>query len=120
MENQTDTTAAESAPGLGSACPRIYTSCPACHNDTLTVNDGHLLCTWHECPDPTLIDRIGAPGTHPPCADDTHRLNWLERNGVSIGYNVELSVWGVDYEAPYGKTIREGIDAARCSLSPNT
>jgi len=39
------------------ACPRIYTRCPACHNDTLTINKGHLLCTWHECKDPTLLDR---------------------------------------------------------------
>lgn len=38
---------------------RIYTKCPACHNDTLTVNDDkHLLCTWISCPDPTLISRI--------------------------------------------------------------
>jgi len=41
------------------ACPRIYTRCPACHNDTLTINKGHLLCTWHVCPDPTRIDRAG-------------------------------------------------------------
>jgi hypothetical protein len=37
--------------------PRIYTHCPACGNDTLTINKGHLLCTWHECPEPTLIDK---------------------------------------------------------------
>jgi hypothetical protein len=43
----------------GSEVPRIYTRCPACHNDTLTINRGHLLCTWHVCPYPTLIDRIG-------------------------------------------------------------
>ena len=43
------------------AVPRIYTRCPACHNTTLTINDGRLLCTWHECPDPTMIDRIGEP-----------------------------------------------------------
>jgi hypothetical protein len=41
------------------AIPRIYTRCPACKNDTLTINEGHLLCTWHVCPDPTLIDRLG-------------------------------------------------------------
>lgn len=40
--------------------PRIYTKCPACHNDTLTINDDkHLLCTWIECPNPTLIDKLG-------------------------------------------------------------
>lgn len=40
--------------------PRIYTKCPACKNDTLTINDDkHLLCTWHECPNPTLIDSVG-------------------------------------------------------------
>src|SRR5689334_11282248 len=41
--------------------PRICTRCPACRNGTLTINKGHLLCTWHECPDPTLIDRLGEP-----------------------------------------------------------
>lgn len=40
--------------------PRIYTKCPACRKDTLTVNgDKHLLCTWVECPNPTLIDEMG-------------------------------------------------------------
>ena len=39
-------------------CPRIYTRCPSCHNDTLTINDGHLLCTWIDCKDPTLIHRL--------------------------------------------------------------
>ena len=41
------------------AVPRIYTRCPACFNETLCINEGHLLCTWHECPDPTLIDKLG-------------------------------------------------------------
>ena len=41
-----------------SACPRIQTRGPCCHNNTLTVNSGHLLCTWLECKDPTLIDRV--------------------------------------------------------------
>jgi hypothetical protein len=41
---------------------RIYTKCPACHNDTLTINNGRLLCTWCACPDPTLIDRLGEQG----------------------------------------------------------
>lgn len=41
------------------AIPRIYTRCPACFKDTLTINDGHLLCTWHVCPDPTMIDKLG-------------------------------------------------------------
>ena len=45
---------------------RIFTRCPACHNDTLTINDGRLLCTWHECPDPTMIDRIGEPLPNAP------------------------------------------------------
>jgi hypothetical protein len=39
--------------------PRIYTRCPSCHCDTLTINNGRLLCTWHECKDPTMIDRMG-------------------------------------------------------------
>lgn len=45
--------------------------------------------------------------------EDTARLDWLEQTGTSIGYNVELSSWGVDFEAPYEVTIRNGIDAAR-------
>ena len=44
------------------ACQRIYTRCPACHNDTLIITKtGRLLCTWHVCPNPILIDRIGEP-----------------------------------------------------------
>lgn len=35
---------------------RIFTRCPACGNDTLIINDGHLLCTWHECKDPCAIE----------------------------------------------------------------
>lgn len=38
---------------------RIFSRCPSCRNDTLTLNKGHLLCTWHDCKDPTLIDRVG-------------------------------------------------------------
>lgn len=37
---------------------RIYTRCPACGNDTLTNNKGHLLCTWHVCPNPTAIENL--------------------------------------------------------------
>lgn len=47
---------------------RIFTRCPACGNDTLTINDGHLLCTWHTCPDPTLIDRPQQPAPREPVA----------------------------------------------------
>lgn len=40
-------------------CERIYSRCPACGNDTLTINSNkHLLCTWIGCPDPVLIDRL--------------------------------------------------------------
>lgn len=46
--------------------PRIYTRCPSCHNDTLTISDGHLLCTWFECKDPTMIDRVGEPSQSLP------------------------------------------------------
>jgi hypothetical protein len=55
-------------------CPRIYTRCPACHNDTLTINKGQLLCTWHKCKDPTLIDRLGEPeraGDRKPATSET-------------------------------------------------
>lgn len=44
-------------------------------------------------------------------SEDTKRLDWLERTQTSIGYNVEACAWGVDFEAPYGRNIREGIDA---------
>lgn len=51
--------AQSSTPSPDSPTLRIYTKCPACGNDTLTVNDDkHLLCTWVSCPDPTLIDRV--------------------------------------------------------------
>lgn len=41
--------------------PRIYTRCPACMHDTLVINDDkHLLCTWHKCPNPTIIDNAFA------------------------------------------------------------
>lgn len=38
---------------------RITTRCPACHFATLVINDGQLLCTAIECPDPTMIHRLG-------------------------------------------------------------
>ena len=55
-----------SCPGCGMGVsipdpPRIGTRCPACHNSTLTINKGRLLCTWHKCPAPTLIDKLGEP-----------------------------------------------------------
>lgn len=38
------------------ACPipegRLYDPCPACDMDTLVINKGHLLCTWHKCTNP--------------------------------------------------------------------
>ena len=37
----------------------ITTRCPSCHFTTLVINCGQLLCTWHKCPDPTLIHRQG-------------------------------------------------------------
>ena len=37
--------------------PRIFTRCPSCGNDTLCINEGHLLCTWHDCKDPCAIER---------------------------------------------------------------
>ena len=43
---------------------------------------------------------------------DAERLDWLERTGTGVGYNVEVKAWGVDFDAPYGQTIREAIDAA--------
>jgi len=45
--------------------------------------------------------------------EDKAALDWLEKTKTSIGYNVENGQWGVDFEAPYGKTIREAIHNAR-------
>ena len=51
---------------LSTAYIRIYSRCPACHNDTLIINRGRLLCTWYQCSDPTLIDRLGEYWERPP------------------------------------------------------
>ena len=62
------------------ACPRIYTRCPSCHNTTLTIGtNGDLLCTWIDCKDPTLIDRIGQYG---PCVAGDRQPVTLETVGV--------------------------------------
>lgn len=45
--------------------------------------------------------------------EDKEALDWLEETETSVGYNVENGQWGVDFEAPYGKTIREAIANAR-------
>lgn len=44
----------------------ITTRCPSCHFTTLVINCGQLLCTWHKCPDPTLIHRQGETETVEP------------------------------------------------------
>jgi len=57
---------------------RIYTRCPSCKNDTLIVNDdNHLLCTWIDCKNPTLIDNLEPLITK---ADDLEHCknNWNE------------------------------------------
>lgn len=62
---------------------RIYTRCPACKNDTLTIGeDKHLLCTWIDCPDPCLIDR----------ADDPKLRASLSRANVSEGAEVKEAI----------------------------
>lgn len=38
---------------------KITTRCPSCHCQTLSIHEGYLFCTWIECKDPTLIDRMG-------------------------------------------------------------
>lgn len=40
--------------------PRIYSKCPACSNDTLTIHEKHLLCTWVDCPNPTMVSNMPA------------------------------------------------------------
>lgn len=37
---------------------RISTPCPACGNRTLAVHNGYLLCTFRECPSPSVSDTI--------------------------------------------------------------
>jgi hypothetical protein len=54
--------------------PRIYTRCPSCHNDTLTINKGHLLCTWIECRNPTLIHTMGADAGKPDHIVDGNKM----------------------------------------------
>lgn len=63
--------------------PRIYTRCPACGNDTLTINDDkHLLCTWIDCPDPTLIDRLPPKAVGRSVSD--HLINAsIQLNGIA-------------------------------------
>lgn len=53
-------------------------------------------------------------------ASDTERLDWLDSTFTGIGYNVENSQWGVDFEAPYADSVRQAIDAARASTSPGS
>lgn len=36
---------------------RIYTRCPSCHYNTLSIHEGRLFCTYIGCKDPTLIHR---------------------------------------------------------------
>jgi hypothetical protein len=61
--------------------PRIYTRCPACFNDTLTINKGHLLCTWLDCPNPALIDSAEpACAAQPKATDD--QQEWTCKDGV--------------------------------------
>jgi hypothetical protein len=68
---------------LSSVHIRIYSRCPACHNDTLTINRGRLLCTWYQCSDPTLIDRLGDHAERPP--DDYTYASKQETNCAVCG-----------------------------------
>ena len=43
---------------------------------------------------------------------DKNRLDYLEQRHCAVGYNVEVCAWGVEWDAPFGKTIREAIDNA--------
>lgn len=66
--------------------PRIFTRCPACGHDSLTINKGHLLCTWHKCSDPTLIDRTKSRETSVIVGggkvDETWRKQIVDKNSV--------------------------------------
>lgn len=88
--------------------PRIYTKCPACNHDTLTINDHHLLCTWHECPNPTMIDNPRA----------MIRAAWLRgiKLAVSYGDNI-VYCQGEQRERHWQKFLSEPItDAIRGDL----
>lgn len=40
---------------------------------------------------------------------DKRLLDWLAENQIGVGYNVEVSAWGVDVEAPFKPTLRDAI-----------
>jgi hypothetical protein len=114
---------------------RIYTRCPSCHNDTLTLNNGHLLCTWHECKDPTAIDTIWKYTPRDSVMDrtgadqiarltkeveelrkDKERLDWLEANMHTSPLRLHKKRWAcvgfTNYEYEVYQTARIAIDAA--------
>lgn len=92
--------------------PRIYTRCPACNNDTLTINDHHLLCTWVDCPNPTMIDNPRA----------VIRAAWLRGMKLARSYGDNfMHCQGEERERHWKKFIAEPItDAIRGDLEPTT
>lgn len=97
--------------------PRIYTKCPACHCDTLTINDDkHLLCTWIDCPNPTLIDKLGeaTPQDHAQAID----ADFLEEQ---IAFRLEEALAdgkiarNAIQNAPHDATCQLGLSASHCT-----
>jgi len=53
------------------------------------------------------LDDWGGDQTDNP---DVTRMQILEKNKGTFGFNVELSAWGMDYESPWFPTLRELAD----------
>lgn len=91
--------------------PRIYTKCPACGNDTLTINDGHLLCTWYKCPAPGEIEKSEIIRSQLADAQkDSKRLDWLETQDRRICSDGVVRITVPDISTML--TLRAAIDAA--------
>jgi len=48
---------------------------------------------------------------------DKERIDWLEKEQVCVGFDVERNQYGVGFDAPYADTIREAIDAGMDSAN---
>lgn len=48
---------------------------------------------------------------------DKERLDWLEKEQVYVGYDVERCAYGLGFDAAYADTIRGAIDAGMDSAN---
>ncbi len=97
-------------------CPRIYTRCPACNNDTLTINRGRLLCTWQECPDPTridkAIDRQPVPAQNAGAAPDLIPPIESNQSLVEAIKETDRHIEDLYRQAGEGRIVEKGLAAA--------